>query len=442
MLEVDKQVDMENNVCTTLYRCFRRSHHIFNLVLTILLLLNFMQFNNHYIMEQQKEDTKYYKIVKRNLKSFQDAESYHPRTAQKVGKGHAHGGKYTFATLLCDDRLLEATSVLVYSLINYAKTKYPVTVMALPRLSKGARDQLHMLGAKIVSVTMLEYPFKLTVPRLEQNKPCRYSKLQLWNMTQFNKIVYMDSDMMVLQNIDSIFDKYDEFSAVADAYPGIFNTGIFVLKPDTTTYNRLIDTYKTVDSYNVGDQGYLNWFFGAKWKSNTSLHLPLVYNVLIKYKDSVIWPTIKDDIKVVHFTAETKPWNIHFSKHVAWRHNSDPVLYYKWMSTRRIINHIMNKHPKYEKVNAITQQKCEAEIQLITKNKFNLDKRFPIEDKFTVVLSTFDRVELALKLIHHYSKSKIVYHIFVIWHNPREEPPKIMTFLAEQKRNPPVTIIK
>ena len=181
---------------------------------------------------------------------------------------------------------------------------------------------------------MLEYPFKITPARREQNKPCRYSKLQLWSMTQFDKIVYMDSDMMAVQNIDSIFGEYDEFSAVVDAYPGIFNTGIFLLEPNVTTYKNLIGTYKEVESYNVGDQGYLNWYFGRKWRSNTSYHLPLIYNVLIKYRDSVIWPTIKDNIKVVHFTAETKPWNIHYSQHVDWKKNSDPALYFKWVKNK------------------------------------------------------------------------------------------------------------
>ena len=59
-------------------------------------------------------------------------------------------------------------------------------------------------------------------------------------MTQFDKIIYMDSDMMAIQNIDSVFTKYDELSAVADAYPDVFNTGIFVLKPNETTYFRYL----------------------------------------------------------------------------------------------------------------------------------------------------------------------------------------------------------
>ena len=351
---------------------------------------------------------------------------------------------FIFATLLCDDKLLQATSVLVYSLVNYAKTRYPVTIMALPNVSDAARWQLRKLGAQIVDIEMLEYPFKVTPARREQNKPCRYSKLQLWNMTQYKKIVYMDSDMMVVQNIDSIFDEYDEFSAVVDAYPGIFNTGIFVLEPNMTTYKNLTSTYKEVDSYNVGDQGYLNWYFGKKWRSNTSYHLPLNYNVLIKYRDTAIWPTIKDNIKVVHFTAETKPWNIHYSQHTDWKKNSDPALYFKWMKTRRIVDHVMGRDSKFKKLNQEIEEKCDAEIELIVKNKNNLDKRFPIKDKFSVVLSTFDRTELAMKLIKHYARSQFVDRIFLRWHNPRVDVPKTVIELAKEfkRPSPPVYIIR
>ena len=129
-------------------------------------------------------------------------------------------------------------------------------------------------------------------------------------------------------------------------------------------------------------------------------------------------------------------------RHADWKKNSDPVFYYKWMSTRRIIDGIMNKYPQYENINAINHEKCEAESDIIVKNKYNLDKRFPINDKFTVLLSTFNRVELVVRLIHHYTKSKYVDHIYIVWHNPRETPPRIMNFLAAQKKHPAITILQ
>ena len=92
-----------------------------------------------------------------------------------VNMAGAHGGQnnMTFATLLCDDKLLNATSVLVYTLLNYAKTEYPVTVITLPEVSMKAKMQLQELGAQVLNVTGLKYPFKLNEGRVRDNKPCR-----------------------------------------------------------------------------------------------------------------------------------------------------------------------------------------------------------------------------------------------------------------------------
>jgi len=104
--------------------------------------------------------------------------------------------------------------------------------------------------------------------RLRDNKPCRYSKLHLWNLLDYDKIVYMDSDMLVMQNIDNLFYEFNELSACADLYPDTFNSGIMVLQPNETTFYNMRTVYKNVSSYNVGDQGFLNWFFGNEWSQN------------------------------------------------------------------------------------------------------------------------------------------------------------------------------
>ncbi len=72
----------------------------------------------------------------------------------------------------------------------------------------------------------------------------RYAKLHLWNITDYQKIIYVDSDMMALKNLDSLFHEYPEFSAAPDLHPGKFNSGIFVLEPNRTTYERMLNTYR------------------------------------------------------------------------------------------------------------------------------------------------------------------------------------------------------
>ena len=96
------------------------------------------------VVEQDKHTAATsHKVMKRNLKSAPNQESHIVKVQKELTKRapHVQSGKYTFATLLCDDRLLEATSVLVYSIINYAKTIYPVTVMTLPGVTKGENQR-------------------------------------------------------------------------------------------------------------------------------------------------------------------------------------------------------------------------------------------------------------------------------------------------------------
>ena len=128
------------------YRCFKKTNNIFNFLLTILLLLNFIQFQIHYMAEWKKQEVESRQVGKRSLRSVPHQKAQKQKTKQEAAKTHVQGERFSFATLLCDDKLLEATSVLVYSMIQYAKTKYPVTIMALPSVSESEYKLLRYCG--------------------------------------------------------------------------------------------------------------------------------------------------------------------------------------------------------------------------------------------------------------------------------------------------------
>lgn len=68
----------------------------------------------------------------------------------------------------------------------------------------------------------------------------RYSKLLMWNMVQYRKIVYLDSDLLVLDSIDSLFEK-PQLSAVPDTVPpDKFNSGLMVVEPNRATFRDMI----------------------------------------------------------------------------------------------------------------------------------------------------------------------------------------------------------
>ena len=62
------------------------------------------------------------------------------------------------------------------------------------------------------------------------------TKLHCWKLTQFDKMIFMDSDMVVVRPIEDLFDR-DEFSAAPDCgWPSCFNTGLFVFRYDVIKY--------------------------------------------------------------------------------------------------------------------------------------------------------------------------------------------------------------
>ena len=76
-----------------------------------------------------------------------------------------------------------------------------------------------------------------------------YSKLQVWRLEEYSKCVFLDADTIVLSNVDELFAR-DEFSAAPDiGWPDLFNSGVFVMKPSTSTFSALVELAKTEGSY-------------------------------------------------------------------------------------------------------------------------------------------------------------------------------------------------
>ncbi|KAI1288001.1 Glycogenin-2 [Halotydeus destructor] len=66
------------------------------------------------------------------------------------------------------------------------------------------------------------------------------TKILGWRLTQYEKIVYIDSDAIAIKNCDELFDK-PELSAVPDiSWPDIFNSGVFVFEPNEKTFKSFL----------------------------------------------------------------------------------------------------------------------------------------------------------------------------------------------------------
>ena len=85
---------------------------------------------------------------------------------------------------------------------------------------------------KVVNVSQLESSDNEMLVLLKRPElSVTYSKLNVWKLTDYQKIAFLDADMMPLSNVDDLFE-YEELSACRDiGWPDCFNSGLFVLKP-------------------------------------------------------------------------------------------------------------------------------------------------------------------------------------------------------------------
>ncbi|KAJ1451322.1 nucleotide-diphospho-sugar transferase, partial [Pelagophyceae sp. CCMP2097] len=164
-----------------------------------------------------------------------------------------------FVTLVCDDESLVPAATLFASL-QLARTEAQVVALVTPDVSAQGD-----LGAHLCSRRPLRFrrtPFERRQGALSKRlrKGCIYTKLRAWELTRFKRIVLLDSDILVTANLDTLFQRR-RLSAVADAYPRIFNAGLIVLTPEKELAERLVGAASAYRSYDQGDQGFLNAYF-------------------------------------------------------------------------------------------------------------------------------------------------------------------------------------
>jgi len=133
-----------------------------------------------------------------------------------------------------------------------------------------------------------------------------FCKLQLWRLEQFEKVVFLDADTLVVKNIDRLFE-YPEFSAAPNLYETLadmhrLNSGVFVARPSQETLERMLQVLDQPGAYwRRTDQTFLEHFF-PDWHG-----LPYTYNVLqyVYFNLPQLWHW--PGIRVVHYQYE-KPW--------------------------------------------------------------------------------------------------------------------------------------
>ncbi|CAM0883918.1 unnamed protein product [Alopecurus aequalis] len=136
-----------------------------------------------------------------------------------------------------------------------------------------------------------------------------YSKFRLWQLTDYDKIIFIDADLLILRNIDFLF-AMPEITATGNNAT-LFNSGVMVIEPSNCTFQLLMNHINEITSYNGGDQGYLNEIF--TWWHRIPKHMNFLKHFwegdedAVKAKKTQLFGADPPALYVLHYLGR-KPW--------------------------------------------------------------------------------------------------------------------------------------
>lgn len=277
------------------------------------------------------------------------------------GKRAVDSGR-VWTSLITNTEYLSGLLTLDYSLKKH-KSAYPLVALYTDTFPA---EGLAALDARGIPHQKIKYLLPTKSTRDYSNDPRFYdcwSKLTPFGLTQYDRVVQLDSDMLVLQNMDELMTMALDDGAAAAAggpdsgrvfaaghacvcnplrkahYPkdwvpencaftsqhahpetaqhtgadpavsplGYMNGGLQVVNPSNDVFRQIVDYMDShAGDLDFADQSLLSELYRGRWVA-----LPYIYNALKTLRwDGVHMPIWRDDsVKNVHYILTPKPWD-------------------------------------------------------------------------------------------------------------------------------------
>ncbi|XP_078434688.1 plant glycogenin-like starch initiation protein 2 [Wolffia australiana] len=173
------------------------------------------------------------------------AEEARPRSAQREA----------YATILHSAPQYVCGAIVAAQSIRMSGSTRDLVILVDETISEEHRAGLASAGWQVRTIQRIRNPKAEKDAYNEWN----YSKFRLWQLTDYDKVIFVDADLLVLRNIDALFG-IPEITATGNNAT-LFNSGLMVVEPSNCTFDLLMAHVEEFESYNGGDQGYLNEIF-------------------------------------------------------------------------------------------------------------------------------------------------------------------------------------
>ncbi|XP_074558512.1 UDP-glucuronate:xylan alpha-glucuronosyltransferase 2-like [Curcuma longa] len=220
-----------------------------------------------------------------------------------------------------------------YATVIHSSDQYVCGAIALARsiIRTGTARDLVLLhdnsipGEKLVALTAAGWQLReierIRNPRAQKGSynEYNYSKLRLWQLTEYRKVVFVDADVLVLRNLDLLF-RFPQVSAAGNDGV-IFNSGVMVIEPSACTFAALMAARADVVSYNGGDQGFLNeafvWWHRLPRRVNFLKNIWSNTTAEARAKNRLMGAGAGGELYAIHYLG-IKPWLCHREYDCNW----------------------------------------------------------------------------------------------------------------------------
>lgn len=247
-----------------------------------------------------------------------------------------------WVTLLTQPGYLIGVRALARSL-QLHESHYPLVVMVTDNIAHDARTRLEQEGCKVIGVAPLRPGAHLEDRYANARFAEVWTKLTVWTLTDYTRIVFLDADMLVTRNMDELFEiplapaalaachacrcnpnhiasypadwtpencfytfcRGEDHVEQPDRVDNYLNGGLLVLTPDREVFDQMMAQLAALDDlsdYLFAEQDFLNHFYRNRWQP-----LSWVYNALktLPHQHPSVWDANR--VKNIHFIID-KPW--------------------------------------------------------------------------------------------------------------------------------------
>lgn len=217
--------------------------------------------------------------------------------------------KEAFITLLSSENYLDGALALFESYKEH-NSRYPFVIAVTENINNPQiTNPIKRSGALVEIIPQLQYTEVVRNHWKDNPVLNTASKYELFNLKQYDKLVYIDADTYILSNIDNLMEYPDGSMIYNPDYKTLGGdrygfSGAYVFKPE----NHEIEFYRVLnEKFNMVDGELLGkaWFFVM---DSPSHQLPVSY--CIGYNYWIHNPHVPANI--LHFSGEKKPWLVQF----------------------------------------------------------------------------------------------------------------------------------